>query len=64
MSRSRRARGVSPPGGGASTRGLTPRGRARLAYSSSLIGSRSSRMYIGRPVLFGNVCDGSMPMAR
>src|SRR5438105_12871119 len=32
--------------------------------TSSLIGSRSSRMYIGRPLLLGNVSDGSMPTAR
>src|SRR5262249_32667292 len=33
------------------------------AYSSSLTGSRSSRMYIGRPLPLLNVCDGSMPIA-
>src|SRR5207302_1824195 len=32
-------------------------------YTNSLTSSRSSRMYIGRPLPFGNVCDGSMPIA-
>src|SRR5688500_16857017 len=33
-------------------------------HSNSLIGSRSSRIYIGRPALFGKVIDASMPIAR
>lgn len=34
-----------------------------LCYSNSLTGSRSSRMYIGRPLLLGNVTHGSIPIA-
>jgi hypothetical protein len=34
------------------------------AYSNSLIGSRSSRTYIGRPLPLVNVWAGSMPTAR
>lgn len=33
-------------------------------YSNSLTGSRSSRMYMGRPLGWGMVIDGSMPIAR
>jgi hypothetical protein len=32
-------------------------------YSSSVTGSRSSRIYIGRPLPFGKVLDGSIPRA-
>src|SRR6516165_8391917 len=37
---------------------------SRSHYSNSATGSRSSRMYIGRPLLFGKVMDGSMPRER
>jgi hypothetical protein len=35
-----------------------------IGYSNSLIGSRSSRMYMGRPLPLGNVKDESMPTTR
>ena len=38
-------------------------GRVLADYSNSVTGSRSSRMYIGRPLPLGNVFDGSMPIA-
>jgi|SoiMethySBSTD1v2_1073268.scaffolds.fasta_scaffold205759_2 hypothetical protein len=34
-----------------------------LNHSNSLTGLRSSRMYIGRPLPFGKVMAGSMPIA-
>ena len=32
-------------------------------YTNSTTGARSSRMYMGRPLVLANVCDGSIPIA-